>query len=537
MKRNYSTEELSTKGYVCQMFKEAKEGTTVFDGIDEALDNAIDATDIGGKIYVFCDKEKDEVSVLDNGCGMQHSLLRNVMENASYHNADGVSIGINGIGMKKFAAICGNLSGCTLEVLTSDGGEYASRAILNISENDAQIIHPVIEWFENKDLKDNGINIINGKLKGTILTLKHVEDIEFTNEVIERYSIKYAEPIITKNKHIFIDNVELNAIDPTYTIGRNDESKELIVDNENRLYIANFKLEAFLEGKENEKIPFTVTSVQALDSNLLKKRYQFEVGKPFNHFGGIYTKRGGRFIDYGNNTPTMFAMESGKLKTTKGKGLYGDISGSLSGYNRILINLDNIESARLFGVQSIKSKGIIPLHENTKLFDYKVRVNGVNISVFEAISHIRSFNHKFYSTTTKKANYDWNNFESDVIRKFEEYDFSTSKQPKKATVVIGEKKKTKTETIFSIKDMACFLAIQWKQRGDNNKAEIISCSPNEDCLLYRRNKENKVLVQSLIEDFLMDFKCFADYAHYDREGIKTLLVARTNQYLDKTNKI
>ena len=44
MKRNNPIEELSTKGYVYQTFVEAKEGTTVFDGIDEAIDNAIDAS-------------------------------------------------------------------------------------------------------------------------------------------------------------------------------------------------------------------------------------------------------------------------------------------------------------------------------------------------------------------------------------------------------------------------------------------------------------------------------------------------------------
>lgn len=37
-------EQLQTKGYVYQSFLESKEGTTVFDGIDECIDNAIDAT-------------------------------------------------------------------------------------------------------------------------------------------------------------------------------------------------------------------------------------------------------------------------------------------------------------------------------------------------------------------------------------------------------------------------------------------------------------------------------------------------------------
>ena len=258
------------------------------------------------------------------------------------------------------------------------------------------------------------------------------------------------------------------------------------------MYIANFKLEAFIEGQENIKIPFIVTSVQALDPSLLRKKYSFE-NKPFNYFGGIYTTRGGRFIDYGNNTNIMFAMENCKLGTTRGNGLYGDISGSLAGYNRLIMNLDNIESARLFGVQSIKSKGIIPLHENNNLFKYKVNVNGVNITVFEAISFIRCFNHRFYTSTTKSSKYNWKNFKQDVYRKFYEYDFSTSKQIKKS----------------------------------------VTSATNEDCLLYRRNKENVNLISKLTTLFIEDFKCFADYAHYDREGIKNLLIARTNQYLDK----
>ena len=64
MKRNNTIEELSTKGYVYQTFVEAKEGTTVFDGIDEAIDNAIDATDKGGSIYVIVDNENNKVRYL-----------------------------------------------------------------------------------------------------------------------------------------------------------------------------------------------------------------------------------------------------------------------------------------------------------------------------------------------------------------------------------------------------------------------------------------------------------------------------------------
>ena len=533
MNKNNTIEELSTKGYVYQTFVEAKEGTTVFDGIDEMIDNALDATDKNGVIHVVVDKKGNKVQVLDNGCGMGYLLLKDVMQNATFHKADGKSIGINGIGLKKFAAIVGNLHGCRLHVLTSEGDKYVSSATLHISPNDEEIIHPTIEWFENGNLTDNGINIINGTLKGTIATLTYTEEVDFTDDVIEQYSIKYAEQIILNKKHIFINGKELVGIDPTYTIGVNDVNKDLIVDEENRLYIANFKLEAFIEGQENIKFPFIVTSVQALDPSLLRKKYSFE-NKPFNYLGGIYTTRGGRFIDYGNNTNIMFAMENCKLGTTRGSGLYGDISGSLAGYNRLIINLDNIESARLFGVQSIKSKGIIPLHENNNLFKYKVNVNGVNITVFEAISYIRCFNHRFYTSTTKSSKYNWKNFKQDVYRKFYEYDFSTSKQIKKrVSSTTLHKSKSNEEAIYTIADSASYLKVQWKQNAHNNKAKILYSVPNENCLLYRRNKENVELIQKLTMLFVEDFKCFADYAHYDREGVKNLLIAKTNQYLDK----
>ena len=533
MNKNNTIEELSTKGYVYQTFVEAKEGTTVFDGIDEMIDNALDATDKNGVIHVVVDKKGNEVQVLDNGCGMGYLLLKDVMQNATFHKADGKSIGINGIGLKKFAAIVGNLHGCRLHVLTSEGDKYVSSATLHISPNDEEIIHPTIEWFENGNLTDNGINIINGTLKGTIATLTYTEEVDFTDDVIEQYSIKYAEQIILNKKHIFINGKKLVGIDPTYTIGVNDVNKDLIVDEENRLYIANFKLEAFIEGQENIKFPFIVTSVQALDPSLLRKKYSFE-NKPFNYLGGIYTTRGGRFIDYGNNTNIMFAMENCKLGTTRGSGLYGDISGSLAGYNRLIINLDNIDSARLFGVQSIKSKGIIPLHENNNLFKYKVNVNGVNITVFEAISFIRCFNHRFYTSTTKSSKYNWKNFKQDVYRKFYEYDFSTSKQIKKrVSSTTLHKSKSNEEAIYTIADSASYLKVQWKQNAHNNKAKILYSVPNENCLLYRRNKENVELIQKLTMLFVEDFKCFADYAHYDREGVKNLLIAKTNQFLDK----
>ena len=533
MNKNNTIEELSTKGYVYQTFVEAKEGTTVFDGIDEMIDNALDATDKNGVIHVVVDKKGNKVQVLDNGCGMGYLLLKDVMQNATFHKADGKSIGINGIGLKKFAAIVGNLHGCRLHVLTSEGDKYVSSATLHISPNDEEIIHPTIEWFENGNLTDNGINIINGTLKGTIATLTYTEEVDFTDDVIEQYSIKYAEQIILNKKHIFINGKKLVGIDPTYTIGVNDVNKDLIVDEENRLYIANFKLEAFIEGQENIKIPFIVTSVQALDPSLLRKKYSFE-NKPFNYLGGIYTTRGGRFIDYGNNTNIMFAMENCKLGTTRGSGLYGDISGSLAGYNRLIINLDNIDSARLFGVQSIKSKGIIPLHENNNLFKYKVNVNGVNITVFEAISFIRCFNHRFYTSTTKSSKYNWKNFKQDVYRKFYEYDFSTSKQIKKrVSSTTLHKSKSNEEAIYTIADSASYLKVQWKQNAHNNKAKILYSVPNENCLLYRRNKENVELIQKLTMLFVEDFKCFADYAHYDREGVKNLLIAKTNQFLDK----
>ena len=204
MKRNNTIEELSTKGYVYQTFVEAKEGTTVFDGIDEAIDNAIDATDKGGSIYVIVDNENNKVQVLDDGCGMTHTLLKDVMQNATFHKADGKSIGINGIGIKKFAAIVGNLRGCRLNVLSSKGDGYVSSATLHISPNDEEIIHPTIEWFENGNLPDNGMNIINGKLKGTIATLTYTEEVNFTDDIIEQYSIKYAEQILLNKKHILL---------------------------------------------------------------------------------------------------------------------------------------------------------------------------------------------------------------------------------------------------------------------------------------------------------------------------------------------
>ena len=540
-------EQLQTKGYVYQSFLESKEGTTVFDGIDECIDNAIDATlDDEGVIVIDYDEKNNILRCYDNGHGMEYMTLKKILSNASYHKADGSGVGIRGVGLKKFVGIVGNINDCVLTITTSTGDEYYRKGHLFVCPDDKVILEPLLEGNRlNGNFKDNGINIFNGKLKGTIIELKNCEHIKFTEEILNDYSVRYAEALNIHHKHIIINGVDLKGFDPTYTIGRKElecDENKTVIDEENRLFINTFNLKMYKIGNEKHLIPIKITSVQLLDPSYIRNKYKFEKDANFNQYGGIYTKRGGRFIDYGNNNQTMFTMVNGELGTTKSKGLFGTIAGNLSGYNRIIIDLKDDEAAKIFGLQSIKSKGIIPLSSNKKLLkEYRVNVNNISLSVFEAISYLRKFNDKFYETKIKhcRKGYKWENLKADVTELYNNWDFTAGKlknKPVKKKVTV--KTVVPEEVSYSITDNNCFLKITYKQNIYNNKVRILSNTINEENLLYKYvygyygagAKEMSEKIRNLILD---DFKVCTEYAYFDRENVKAFLIGKTKSLLKR----
>lgn len=535
-------ENLITQGYVYQTFLESKEGSTVYYGLDEVIDNAIDATEDGGIIKLDYNPETNTIIIFDNGSGMDYDTLKGVLSNASYHKKDGNKVGIRGVGLKKFVGIVGNLSGCTLNILTSIGNKFYSKGTMFMSPNDETILHPKIDMFDSNGIfEDNDVNIQNGYLKGTIIELQNCEPISFTDEVLNQYAIKYAEPILIHKKKIIINGVELQPIDPTYTIGKTID-KPFVVDNENRLYYTSFHFNMFKEGREDVTYPLDIMSVQLLDPQLIKEKYPFEESAGFNYFGGVYTKRGGRFLDYGNNTCNMFALPVGNpyKRNNKTTSMYGQTVGHLAGYNRIIINLDNNEVAKIFGIQSIKSKGILSLYDNKNITkDYFVMIDNVKVSVFQAISYIRKFNDYFYVNVIKhcRKTYDWNNLGSDLNMLLKNYSFAFGKPLVSTKDVIKVANTIRMDKIYtySIKDRSCFLSIQWQQNKHNNKGKIIRSEINKDCILYKLLEKDEVRLRKLYNLFIADFKCCTFYSFFDREAIKAYLVGKTNQYLEVMN--
>lgn len=526
-------EVLTTKGYVYQSFVETKENNSPLFGLDEAIDNALDAIESEtGKVEINYFPNEHKISIRDNGNGMPYSLVSQILSNAVYHKGNDNSIGIKGVGIKKMAALLSNLIDSTLIIYTSDGGEQAVVGKLRITNDDEIITHPKIGHVKN-NFAPNTINVNEShRLKGTTIVVIGCENLKFDYFVLRDYSVKYSKSILKDKKRIYFNvpnfnDYELKPIDPTYTLNVEFDKSRIYTNNNLRMYAIDYLLKIFHKDEPYKEYDLKVRGIQICDPSRLREKYPIENTYRFNDLSGIFAYRGGRLINQVGNVREMFGMVNSQLTTTKGNGIYGDISGSLSGYNRIVLYLDDDNLAKIFNVPSIKSKGIQSLYLNNNLFDYKCKINGKEIFLYEAICYIRKFNHMFYQDCLKGTT-DWDSFDNNIINYYNNFDFSKGvkcKEIKRVTKTNIETSKIIHKRIISTNN---YLNIKYGVNSSNKVASIDSFNTNisdygnetVEILMNLCNDTYKNSLEILVSTNKITEKDFIKYVESSSEYLK-----------------
>lgn len=555
---NAVREKITTKGYAYQSYLDVKEGTSFENGLDEAIDNAIDAK--AKNILLVVDSVKRTATIYDDGKGMDEKTLFNVASNAAYHKDsadDEKTIGIRGRGIKNIIAACCKIQqGCTCDIKSSIDGKSLTEVKFNISHEDEDIIHPY--FAQIYDFKINNHPFYHDNFIGTEIHLTNIENLNFGQDVINNYGRKYCNDIRDKGINIIfeIDGKRhiLKPIDPMFFNGREIDGIE-VVDN-GGYYLIHEKYTAYNKYDKSDTIDFEIESFCAYDIARFKKFLGKEGHKDFsdgfNINGGIYSKRQNRYMNLGGNAARMFSKND-KLDGNDKEKACGDTSGGNSQYNRICIVIDNNKAAEVFKINSVKSRGIDALSYNENLRDYLLEVNGRIVNVYELIAKIHKFNNRTYKICTGKfktfeAKYDF--VKTYIGEEWDMWDFSAYKPSKQhnsitdirvrnvidkineyETLNITERREDvlnqgAIETKYSIEDKSVFVDIKWK---DSVKGEtyIISCDVNKNSDLYILMKSKDMT--DMIDNVLDNYRDLVQSIIYDhnRNDVKAHLVKYT----------
>lgn len=554
---------LSLKGFASQYFIEGRENSTPWNGLDDAIDDAIQAVlskKDGSRKLVVVNIERNKIEVFDNGIGQTYNNLKEAFSNAVYHGwEENVGVGIKGIGRFKFASLCADFSsplGSSYRIQSSVGDSIVTEIKMQICNHDDTLLSPTINDIKNELLEDNGINIINGKLQGTIISLSPavINDTDFTPMKILHYGHRYHDNICYDGVELIINGKKIEPIDlPHISHITDDNINSVIYNKEGKFCSIYHRLEFFHKLNETKKLFFNVKATTALYSDELRKKYEWENLFKFNELSGVFVKFRGRYLNDGGNAGKMFRqnIETGD---TKGKGKYGDVSGSYSAYNRLVIEFFDDDVAEIFGVKTVKSQGIQDLSENKKLFnDYFTIINGEKINVYDAICYIRNFLHEYiYSKVIKEYKLNkknttekqWESFSTFCNYFYENYNFSTGKLKrgnKKTSIkdieyIFGLSSNKSSKIIKNeINNEKCFINAKWEETS-NDEVLVTQCEINEQCDLFNFINDNNIN-EILFKEFKDDLTILINECKFPQPEIQRFLIAKTKFKLKKYKKI
>ena len=495
-KNNFETlkvEEITTEGYSDGFYTIIKQMGSVLDGFSEAVDDAVQAV-LDNKendriVQIVIDDTRRNYTVSDNGCGMSRGTLMSSYKKCMQTSWATFIHGIMGLGRFVFAGICGRMGGgekeSIMRIITSVGDEYAHSVQLTLGDDEYTRVHPLFGSGINKFEKDD-FNIHNGKLKGTIQEMVNGEQLPMIEEIVFYLGKKFAKKIIFDDLKIYINGIRIEPIDVTHDILINDEFSVRVTETEK--FVTVNKLVKFYHKDNRDDIhEVQIKCTLCMSPDYLREHYEWERNAKFNTLGGVYVDLNGNLIEMGGNTQSMFHQNI-SLGHTKCGGMYGDVVGNLTGFNRLTIFLKTVFDAKLFGVKAIKSTGIINLFYNEKLCNEYYVSDGV--SLYEMICHIRRFCHLVYQTYLKpykieKSN-NWSNAKEIITKRYEDFDFEKNdfinrKLTKKEKIQQGEAQK------YFISHKSCMFKFSYTLSKDGYK--IDEPKENEDNEVIKKIKE------------------------------------------------
>lgn len=338
------------------LIQQVRETMSFIDAGLEPIDNAFDAK--GTKnIYVDMNEEDKSFTVYNDGEPMTTEEMDAFCKNYIYHNDqnNGDPIGLMGKGGKMSAIKIGD---------TSDG----KKAYLKLTSFSKNAVAPVEQTVEIKESKENncltcnGGVLINDKTKmrslkrGQYYRIENCSDEffakakDFGNAISTTYGFKY----FTTRQKVFFNGEEIDYRDFMYFKVLGDRINDTTV-NEGKVYHLNglwFKVKTHLF--KNDKgdqfkfqtislyIPRATVSNKDLDSDGDMSRV------------GIYTYRGNRLMDHGNNITKMFSRGSGLISKAH-----------TGGCNRCRLSINtDLDTNNYFKIQANKSEGIKSPYDN-----------------------------------------------------------------------------------------------------------------------------------------------------------------------------
>lgn len=170
-------------------------GYSTAEALAEIVDNSIDAR-IDGKeeeIVVNLDFVKKQITVRDNGCGMNKDDLKNAMTIASGTKPDG-SLGQFGIGLKSSCAALGKV----FEIRTSKID--SKKEYITTYDEDEWIADDSLNWTNFK-IVEKTLDEAN-RWHGTEITIKQIKVALYPNQVTKlkkNFSLRY-DPYLDENQ-------------------------------------------------------------------------------------------------------------------------------------------------------------------------------------------------------------------------------------------------------------------------------------------------------------------------------------------------
>lgn len=341
------------KGLVNAYCRQIKEDVSVVNALQEPIDNSLDAADTR-HIDVIVNNESNVITFHDDGVGMDDEAMQKFVTNFTCHmpQKGQRTIGIRGVGMKNALIRLGDFGTeespvARAAIVTSPDGEHFNRAIFTLSKNEKLLCMPEVDY----NFTDSN------KKRGTTVSISPCVPLgRSLSSLAKNVAEAYSHIIETRGVQITINGRKLEAKDNMYlSVLGDDIDNEGVHIKEGLVY--NVK-EYDLVKKTNKRDKRKVKCVYLF---VTKDKNESLLGpldddRPFE-FGGLYTIKGGRYIDHGT-----------KIATRNRKDITSSRGGT--GRSRLLIILDGNED--IFGVKGNKSRGIENMAVNPQLNAYSV---------------------------------------------------------------------------------------------------------------------------------------------------------------------